>query len=84
MFHKLAGEVCSDQVHLKWLKMKIESHRLDHSFYPAVGTEIPLARGHQYLPGVILEAKDHYGNNACHHQNAEEHLAHNFKMSTES
>lgn len=63
--------------------MKIEAHRLDHSFDPAIGTEIPLAGGHQHLPGVILEAKDHHGNNTCHRQNAEEHLAQNFEMTTE-
>ena len=83
MLHELTGKVCRNHLHLKRLKMEIESHRLDHSFYPAIGTEIPLAGCHQHLPCVILEAEYHHGNNACHRQNAEEHLAQDFEMTTE-
>lgn len=83
MFHELTGEVGGNYLHLKRLKMEIEAHRLNHSFYPAIGVEIPLAGGHQYLPCVIFKAKDHHGDDTRHHQNAEEHLAENFQMLAE-
>lgn len=83
MLHKLTGEVCRNHLHLKRLKMKIEAHRLDHSFYPAIGAKIPLAGCHKHLPCVILEAEYHNGNNTRHSQNAEEHLAQDFEMTTE-
>ena len=84
MLHELAGEVGGNHIHFEWLKMKIETHRLDHSFYPAIGTKIPLAGCHKYLPGVILETEDHHGNNARYCQNAEKHLAQDFEMTAES
>ena len=83
MLHELAGEVSGDHIHFKRLKMKIEAHRLDYSFYPAIGTKTPLAGCHKHLPCVILEAEYHNGNNTRHSQNAEEHLAQDFEMTAE-
>ena len=81
MRHELARQVGSYHADVELLKPEVEPHRLHRPFQPAVGAEVPLARGKQQPPCGVLETEHHDGNHRCHAKNAEEHLAEHLKVS---
>lgn len=82
MCHKLARQVCSNHFHMELVKMEFrKANGLYCLFYPSIGTEIPLAGGHQYVPSGALHAEHDYSNCSGNSENTKEHLAEHFKVS---
>jgi len=81
MRHELARQVGGYHVHMELVEAKVNAYRLHSGFQPAVGTEVPLARCQQDLPGDVLETEHHRGRQPRHSENAEEHLAEHLQMS---
>ena len=80
MRHKLAAQICGNQIHLKRRKVKVVACPCKELFYPSVQTKVTLAWCEQECECRIFETENSTRKNGCHYQHPKQHPAEHLKM----
>lgn len=82
MCHELARQVGGNHIHMEFVEMEVYAYRLHGCFHPAISTEIPFARCHEYAPSDVFKAEYDNSNQTSNSYNAKEHLAEHFEVTS--